>query len=211
MEKIKNILRKMILKMRWKQRNKHNYTWIDTVFDVNKVHVGKYTYGQINAITYKCDNSSLYIGNYCSIAPSVKFLCGGEHHTDRLSTFPFSKYFVDGEDETLSKGNIVVKDDVWIGENALILSGVEVGQGAIIAAGAVVTKDVEPYAVVAGVPARTIKKRFSDELISELLKVDFSKLTEEKARKNRMLLTEKIDNTQKVRELIQTLYDGKDI
>ena len=81
--------------------------------------------------------------------------------------------------EGVSKGNIIVDDDVWIGFRSTILSGVHIGQGAIVAAGSVVTKDVPPYAIVGGVPAKVIKYRFSPEMITELLRVDYSQLTEE--------------------------------
>lgn len=81
--------------------------------------------------------------------------------------------------ETQAKGNIIVNDDVWIGDSALILSGVEIGQGAVIAAGAVVTEDVPPYAVVGGVPAKVIKYRFRDDVIKELVKIDYAKVDRE--------------------------------
>ena len=81
--------------------------------------------------------------------------------------------------ERFSKGNIEVDDDVWIGYGATIMSGVHIGQGAVVAAGAVVTKDVAPYAIVGGVPAKIIKYRFPETMIEELLKIDYSKLTEE--------------------------------
>ena len=75
----------------------------------------------------------------------------------------------------------MLEDDVWIGNNAMILSGVTIGQGAVVAGGAVVTKDVEPYAIVAGNPAKVIKYRFEPEIIEKLKEFDFSKLTKEKA------------------------------
>lgn len=81
--------------------------------------------------------------------------------------------------EACTKGDIIVDDDVWIGERATIMSGVHIGQGAVIAAGSVVTHDIPPYAVVGGVPAKIIKYRFSKEIIDGLLKVDYSKLTKE--------------------------------
>ena len=84
----------------------------------------------------------------------------------------------------MSKGDITVDNDVWIGYGATIMSGVHIGQGAIVAAGAVVTKDVPPYAIVGGVPAKVIKYRFEPELIKELLKIDYSKLTKEKVEKH---------------------------
>ena len=81
--------------------------------------------------------------------------------------------------EGKSKGNIYVDDDVWIGYGAIILSGVHIGQGAVIAAGAVVTVDIPPYAIVGGVPAKVLKYRFESDMIEELLKIDYSKLDKE--------------------------------
>ena len=83
------------------------------------------------------------------------------------------------EQEGTSKGNITVDDDVWIGFRSTILSGVHIGQGAVIAAGSVVTKDVPPYAIVGGVPAKVIKYRFPSNIINELLKIDYKKMTED--------------------------------
>lgn len=84
----------------------------------------------------------------------------------------------------ISKDNITVGDDVWIGYRSTILSGVQIGQGAIVAAGSVVTKDVPPYAIVGGVPAKVIKYRFPQEVIDKLVKADYSRLTSEKISKN---------------------------
>lgn len=89
-----------------------------------------------------------------------------------------------GGTEALSKGDIIINDDVWIGCNAIILSGVNIGQGAVVAAGAVVTNDIPPYAIVGGVPAKVIKYRFETAIIDELLKVDYSKLTDEAIKQN---------------------------
>ena len=85
---------------------------------------------------------------------------------------------------SLSKGDIKVDDDVWIGYGATILSGVHIGQGVVVAAGSVVTRDVPPYAIVGGVPANVIKYRFSSDLIEELLMIDYSKLTKEEIKKH---------------------------
>ena len=89
-------------------------------------------------------------------------------------------HFITGDPkaEAISKGDITI-DDVWIGFRATILSGVHIGQGAVVAAGAVVTKDVPPYAIIGGVPAKIIKYRFSPEVIEQLLKLDYSKLTDD--------------------------------
>ncbi|MGM9958608.1 MAG: CatB-related O-acetyltransferase [Erysipelotrichaceae bacterium] len=144
---------------------------------MNKVHVGNYTYGDIY-VAAENKNCDLYIGNFCSIAGGVKFLLGSDHKTNTISTFPFNYFFFSGTD-AITKGDIVIEDDVWLGENAVVLSGVTIGQGAIVAAGAVVTKNVPPYAIVGGVPARVIKYRFDSEMIDKLLEIDYSKLTKE--------------------------------
>ena len=137
------------------------------------MHIGNYSYGIIN-VSSDTDNK-LIIGNYCSIAENVKFLLGLDYPTNLVSTYPFKSYFMNGID-AISKGDIIVNDDVWIGCGATILSGVHISQGAIIAVGAVVTKDIPPYAIVGGVPANILKYRFSKEIIQELLKINYEHL-----------------------------------
>lgn len=162
----------------WKKRNPHNFAKRNHVDSMDLVTIGKGTYGPIWVGACNEENR-VVIGNYCSIAGSVKFMVSAEHDMERISTYPFARIFFGGEAEGKSKGDIVVEDDVWIGENAMILSGVHIGQGAVVAAGAIVTKNVPPYAVVGGAPAKVLKYRFSEELIQELLKVDFNQLTRE--------------------------------
>ena len=170
---------------KWRESNPHNNTFlVKPLFDAKCVNVGNGTYGPIDVEMSRRD-IVLTIGNFCSIANDVKFVLSAEHPTNFISTYPFKVLCTKtAECEALSKGNIIVGDDVWIGYGATILSGVHVGQGAVIAAGAVVTKDVEPYQIVAGVPAKPIKFRFDEELRNELLKIDFSKLEEETIRSN---------------------------
>jgi len=164
----------------WKNKNPDNFTYSHDKLDTNVISVGKFTYGQINMppVSTSEAHSHVRIGNFDSINSSALFLPCSEHQLNRVSTYPFRTKFCAGKDvDSQSKGDIIVDDDVWIGANAIVLSGVRVGQGAVIAAGAVVTKDVPPYAIVGGVPARLIRYRFSKELISELMKIDFSQLT----------------------------------
>lgn len=120
------------------------------------------------------DRDKLIIGKFCAIASGVTFLMGGTqgHRHDWISTYPF--FYIpelsDGAiDGVLNKGDTVVGNDVWIGTEAVIMPGVSIGDGAVIATRAVVTKDVLPYTIVAGNPAKPIKKRFSKEQIDLLL------------------------------------------
>lgn len=112
-----------------------------------------------------------------------------------LSTYPFPLFFEEWElnkadvtDAWDKKGDIVVGNDVWIGYEAVIMSGVTIGDGAIVGTRAVVTKDVPPYTIVGGVPAKPIRKRFTDEIISELLKFQWWNWTENKTKKNIALI-----------------------
>lgn len=133
----------------WRRNNKHNGTVLSKRFNTSLVQVGHNTYGSLEV--FACtDAAKLYIGNYCSIAPDVKFILSADHYVDHISTFPFKVKVLGEKAEAISKGDIVIDDDVWIGQRSMILSGVHVGQGAIIAAGAVVTKDIPPYSVWGG-------------------------------------------------------------
>lgn len=139
---------------------------------------------------YPVNNDRLIIGKFCSIACGVKFLFTSANHTRRsLSTYPFPLFFEEwglGKKDVRSawdnKGDIVVGNDVWIGYEAVILSGVHIGDGAIIGTRAVVTKDVPPYTVVGGVPAKEIKKRFDGETIDKLLRLQWWNWPYEKIR-----------------------------
>ena len=147
---------------------------------VQNTKVGRFSYGTINAVFSPNRSEKLIIGDFCSIAPNVWFIVSSEHPYKGFSTYPFKVKICGQFAEATSKGDIVVKDDVWIGLGSIICSGVTIGQGAIIAAGSVVTKDVPSYAIVGGNPAKIIKYRFSEVIINKLLKFDFSKLNSDK-------------------------------
>ena len=166
----------VIFKNQWRKRNKHNSTLPSVVFNIDSVSVGKYTYGGLCVKNYGDTTTKLVIGNYCSIAENCEFCLAGEHSYKSLSTFPVEKYGLQRtECEPMSKGNIIIEDDVWIGERATILSGVHIGQGAIIGAGAVVAKDVPPYAIFVGNQVK--KYRFSLEIIEKLCMLNYEKIT----------------------------------
>ena len=126
---------------------------------------------------YPVNGDRLVIGKYCSIACGAKFLLNSANHTLRsLSTYPFPIFYEawgtpvsEVSSAWDNRGDIVIGNDVWIGYEAVILSGVHIGDGAIIGARAVVTRDVEPYTIMGGVPARPIRKRYDEETIQRLL------------------------------------------
>lgn len=183
----------------WRKANQHNHTTISeslpphiNVHDV--VKVGKGTYGHINIRWFWNKDEKLTIGHFCSIAEGVTFLTGGNHTLDTVSTFPFGHYYHVGKPHYApTKGPIHIGDDVWIGMNAIILSGVSIGQGAVIGAGSVVAKDVPPYAIFVG--NKVIKYRFEDSIIRQLLKFDYSQLTSQEIVDYHDLLNGKIDNS----------------
>lgn len=141
---------------------------------------------------YPVNHDRLLIGRFCSIACGVKFLFTSANHTLKsLSTYPFPIFFeewgLDVENITTAwdnKGDIVIGNDVWIGYEAVIFSGVTIGGGAVIGARAVVTKDVPPYTIVGGVPAKVIRRRFPDETISRLLDLKWWNWPEERIAQN---------------------------
>lgn len=130
---------------------------------------------------YPINDDKLIIGKFCSIACGTKFLFNSANHRmNSLSTYPFPLFFEewgldrqDVADSWDNKGDIIIGNDVWIGYEAVIMAGVTIGDGAIVGTRAVVTKDVPPYTIVGGVPARPIKKRFSEETIEKLLELQW--------------------------------------
>lgn len=164
--------------------------FLKNVITAPNIFVGDYTYydDPVDPAGFERNNvlfnwpefgDKLVIGKFCSIASGVQFIMGSANHRlSSISTYPFNVMGGVWAEKTpphLSqlpfKGDTVVGNDVWIGRQSVIMPGVTIGDGAIIAACSVVTRDVEPYAVVGGNPARFIKKRFDDELIGLLLRL----------------------------------------
>jgi acetyltransferase-like isoleucine patch superfamily enzyme len=152
--------------------------------------IGDFSYGE-PIIHHWGEKATLRIGRFCSIASGVTILLGGEHNLDFISTYPF-KVFLDGFEDSPkyagTNGDVTIGNDVWIGTNALILSGVKIGDGAVVGASTVVTKDIEPYSVVAGNPARLIRKRFDEETIEELLRIKWWNWEIQRIRENLPIL-----------------------
>lgn len=189
----------------WKKANKNNNVVLKDINNYKNVIVGKYSYGLVDALFHSKTDEKLYIGDFCSIAPNVLFIVASDHNYNNLSTYPFKVMIAGEKAEALSKGDIIVKDDVWIGANSTILSGITINQGAVVAAGSVVTKDIPPYAIVGGNPAKIIKYRFSEKIIEKLLNVDFSKLSNDIINRNINSLYSEITE-ENIDEIIKSLH-----
>ena len=165
--------------------------YLDAVITDPSIEVGEYTmYNDFvndpadfekNSVLYHypVNHDRLIIGKYCSIACGVKFVFTSANHTMKsLSTYPFPLFWEEYDlaksrvtEAWDNKGDIVIGNDVWIGYEAVVMSGVHIGNGAIIGTRAVVTRDVEPYTIVGGVPARPIRKRYDQSTIEKLEEV----------------------------------------
>jgi virginiamycin A acetyltransferase len=193
-------IKKWYLSRQWRKMNRHNLTCMVDTFDSSLVSVGNASYGTINVINHSV-NYKLSIGHYCSIGPDVLFVVCGDHRMDTVSTYPFMVRYLGEKYEATSKGDIIVGDDVWIGTRVTILSGVKIGQGAVICAGAIVNRDVPPYAIVGGTPAKVIRKRFDEDKIKKLLQIDYSNLTPETIKSNKDIFCEPFDDVTKLEHL----------
>lgn len=151
--------------------------------------IGSNTYGHdgIKIIGGYDEGTKLIIGKFCSIAEGVTVFLGANHRVDWFTTYPFGH--IRGNEfpkvkkdhgHPATKGDVTIGNDVWIATNAVIMSGINIGDGAIVAAYSIVTKDVPPYTIVAGNPAKQIRKRFSDEVINKLLELKWWDMEESK-------------------------------
>ncbi len=138
---------------------------------IENCEIGDYTYGTPRILHYD-ERTPLVIGRFCSIATDVSILKGGEHRPDYGSTYPFPHFFQRRQPPPKrSKGPIIIGSDVWLGFGCTILSGVTIGHGAVVGAGSMVSKDIDPYAIVAGNPARVIRHRFDPVTVELMLRL----------------------------------------
>jgi len=166
MSRFKSLLSK------FSERRRREYLF-DELRKSGRASIGRHSYAKPHLVTFGFDDTAVSIGNFTSIAGGVRIILGGNHPMDRITTFPLRAQLNlpgAGEDGVpWSKGDVVIGSDVWIGYGSTILSGVTIGHGAVVAAGSLVTKSVPPYAVVAGVPARFVRSRFTEKQIARLL------------------------------------------
>lgn len=170
-------------------RNPHNETRIHLakLVSTHGFSIGAYSYGRPK-VRFAESGRMLTIGRYCSIADKVEILLGGDHRLDWVSTYPFAAMTglwpdVEASDAYhASRGDVVIGSDVWLGSGCLILSGVTIGHGAVVAAHAVVTRDVPPYAVVAGNPGRIVRHRFAPDIVAGLVETAWWDLEPAKVR-----------------------------
>ncbi len=159
--------------------------YLKNIITKPQIVVGDYTYYDDPEDVYNFEKNIQYlydfvpekiiIGKFCQIATGIRFMTnGGNHALDGVSTYPFKvfgKSWSEAPLNTVSKGDTVVGNDVWIGNSVTIMHGIKIGHGAIIGTNALVTKDIEPYSIVGGNPAKLIRKRFDDETIEFLLEL----------------------------------------
>lgn len=181
----------------WRHNNPNNYTDAECIFPMNCVTVGYKSYGGLNVYSYSNGkDEKLQIGNFVSIANNVSFILGGNHNIDTVTSYPLKSFILnDYFKDSFSKGPIVIEDEVWIGFGVTITSGVRIGKGAIIATRSVVVKDVPPYSIYGGNPAKLIKYRFDEVLIAKLLQVDLQSFSKEFIANNIDCFYTKIDAT----------------
>ena len=189
----KGLLRPRLIRFFKRIRFMENDLVLERLRKEGLLKVGEHTYGKIVVDAYEGSESKITIGKYCSISRDVRFINGGIHPIDWVSLYPFRiKWKMEGalaDGMPTTKGPIQVMNDVWIGTGSTILSGVTIGNGAIIMAGSIVTKDIPAFTIVGGIPAKPVKKRFSDQEIQALEEIKWWDWSEEKIKENVDLLS----------------------
>lgn len=180
------------------------------VIGESHISVGRFTYGFENlTIRQWNEGAALKIGAFCSLANNINIFLGGNHRTDWITTFPFGHIYQDelggsyilGHPST--KGDVVIGNDVWIGSGVTIMSGIQIGDGAVLSANACVVKDVAPYHIVGGNPAKSLKQRFEDEIVEILLQLKWWDLPLENIKNISKILSSKPEKAM-LFELIST-------
>lgn len=194
---MKKIIQKFIFKLVNSSFRLNRISIINDLILQKQLIIGNHTYGinNLEIHTYKGSESKIIIGKYCSLSKNITIITGGIHPVEWISTYPFSvnwdlnSKYKDGM--PYSNGDIVIGNDVWIGTGVTILSGVKIGDGAVVAAKSVVTKDVSPYCIVGGIPAKNIRPRFNKQQIAKLMKLKWWNWSEKKVRESVQFLNSK--------------------
>lgn len=212
-------------KMLYPNENIRTVCYISNLPKRSNVEIGDYTYYSDNHDNpenfynhiqhhYEFLGDKLIIGKFCAIAEGVTFIMNGANHRmEGFTTYPFNIFGGGWEKVTPTieqlpfKGNTIIGNDVWIGQNVTIMPGVKIGDGAIVAANSTVTKNVEPYTIVGGNPAKVIKKRFSDEIIELLLELQWWDWDEEKIFNN----LEQLVSASDIATLKKLLQEGRNV
>jgi len=170
------------------------------VIGESHISVGRFNYGFENlTIRQWNEGAALKIGTFCSLANNINIFLGGNHRTDWITTFPFGHIYQDelGGSAILghpsTKGDVVTGNDVWIGSSVTIMSGIHIGDGAVLSANACVVKDVAPYHIVGGNPAKSLKQRFEDDIVELLLRLKWWDLPLEDIKNISKILSSKPD------------------
>jgi len=180
---LRGIYRRLLVLLNIQERQISFFTK-DLLLNNPHYFIGEYTYGKPTVLSYG-SASNLFIGKYCSIAENTTIFLGGNHRTDWITTYPFSVLRLDVDHvktimgHPATKGNVVIGNDVWLAHSAVIMSGVKIADGAVVGAFSVVTKDIGPYEIWAGNPAKFIRKRFSQEDIDYLINLKWWNMNDE--------------------------------
>lgn len=182
----------------------------ETFLGASPISIGRFTYGlEKKRILQWGEGASLTIGSFCSIAAGGEIFLGGEHRIDWITTFPFGHIFKEALGGTeikghpTTRGNVVIGNDVWLGANCVVMSGVTIGDGAVVAAGTHVVKDIPPYSIVGGNPGQHIRYRFDEEIVNLLLYLKWWDLPIADIKEISSLLCNAPTNT-KLKEIIDT-------
>lgn len=174
--KVLNKFISIINKLKTKETVKDTTFFSKDYPHTDNVFFGDFTYGNPDILQWN-EGTKLTIGKFCSIAGNVKIFLGGNHRADWISTYPFNSLpnifpdLVNVKGHPSSKGDVIIGNDVWLADSCVILSGVNIGDGAIVGANSVVSKNIEPYQVYAGNPAKLVRTRFEESDITKLVEM----------------------------------------
>ncbi len=192
-----NLVRKVYRRIYDRLFQKEQFGFLRDCKQLKRYEIGEWTHGHFGLQILSPEGGTLRIGKFCSIARGVTIMLGGEHRTNWVSTYAFPALMPGAEttkDFARSKGDVTIGNDVWIGMDSLIMSGVTIADGMIVGAGSVVRRSFPPYSIVAGNPASLAGYRFPREIIDELVRIQWWNWPVEKIREAfPLLLSENVE------------------